>query len=413
MTVGLRNRLLFAAAVTVSVVSAQATDWPQLLGPNRDGSYPGGDLASTWPADGPRVLWQRTVGQGFSGPAVVGNKVLVFHRLGDKETVDCLDKAHGAPLWHFAYATAYRDDFGFDEGPRATPTVAAGKVYTLGAEGALYCLDLQTGRKVWGLPVDTSLHPPKGFFGVATSPLVVGDKVLVNLGAGAGSGIVAFQADTGDLVWKATDDEASYSSPISARINGEVQALFFTRAGLVVLAPDTGKVHGTLAWRSRSHASVNAATPLVVDDLIFLSASYETGAVLLKASGAKFDRVWASDDVLSNHYATSVFHDGFLYGYHGRQEFGPSLRCVELRTGKVRWSQDHFGAGTILVAGDKLVVLRENGELQLLAASEKAYHALTQAQVLGSGVRAYPAVADGCLLARDKTKLICLDLRQR
>jgi outer membrane protein assembly factor BamB len=382
-----------------------------LLGPHRDGVYAGGDLAFTWPQEGPPVLWRRSIGQGFSGPAVLGGKVILFHRQGDKEVVECLESGTGKPIWQFDYPTAYRDDFGFDEGPRATPTIAAGKVYTLGAEGALHCLELETGKKVWALPVDGQLHAPKGFFGVATSPLVIGDKVLVNLGAGAGSGIIAFHADTGELAWKTTDDDASYSSPTAALIQGKMRALFLTRAGLVVLDPETGQVQWTFPWRSRSHASVNAATPLVVGDQIFLSASYETGAVLLRASGTQLDRIWSSDAVLSNHYATSVYRDGYLYGYHGRQEMGPSLRCVELATGKVRWSQDGFGAGTVLISGDKLVLLRENGQLLLVAARESGYHELAQAQVLSSGVRAYPALADGHLFARDKVKFVCLDLR--
>jgi outer membrane protein assembly factor BamB len=392
-------------------LTGQASDWPQFLGPNRNGVYPGADLAGSWPKEGLAVLWQRSIGLGFSGPAVVGGKVVIFHRLSDNERVECLNRADGKTLWHFEYPTAYRDDFGFDEGPRATPAIAGGRVYTLGAEGALHCLDLETGTRRWSLPVGSPLHPSKGFFGIASSPLVVGDKVLVNLGAGAGSGIVAFQMDTGAVVWKATDDEASYSSPTTAMLGGKLEAVFLTRSGLVVVEPATGKVQWTLPWRSRSHASVNAATPLVIEDKIFLSASYETGAVLLKVSGGKLERLWASDEALSNHYATSVCRDGFLYGFHGRQEFGPSLRCVELRTGQVRWSQEHFEAGTILLAGDKLVVLRENGQLLLVAASEHGYHELAQAQVLGSGVRAYPALAGGCFFARDKNKLICLDLR--
>jgi outer membrane protein assembly factor BamB len=405
------RRAVLGGALFVLSLTGQASDWPQFLGPNRNGVYPSTDLAGTWPKEGPTVLWQRPIGQGFSGPVVVGDKVVIFHRLSDNERVECLNRTDGKTLWYFEYPTAYRDNFGFDEGPRATPTVAGGKVYTLGAEGALHCLDLETGARRWSLPVGSPLHPSKGFFGVASSPLVVGDKVLVNLGAGAGTGIVAFQVDTGAVVWKATDDEASYSSPTTAMLAGKLEAVFVTRSGLVVLDPTTGRVEWTLPWRSRSHASVNAATPLVIDEMIFLSASYETGAVLLKLSGGKLERLWASDKALSNHYATSVYRDGFLYGFHGRQEFGPSLRCVELRTGEVRWSQEHFGAGTILLAGNKLVVLRENGQLLLVTASEQGYRELAQEQVLGSGVRAYPALAGGCLFARDKSKLICLDLR--
>jgi outer membrane protein assembly factor BamB len=158
---------------------------------------------------------------------------------------------------------------------------------------------------------------------------------------------VAFEAATGKVLWTATDDEASYSAPVVATIGGLRHALFFTRNGLVDLDPASGKVRFQFRWRSRSHASVNAAAPLVIGNLVFLSASYETGAALLRIEGDKPTEVWTSDNALSNHYATSVHRDGFLYGYHGRQEFGQSLRCVELKTGKVLWTANAFGAGTV------------------------------------------------------------------
>ena len=144
------------------------------------------------------------------------------------------------------------------------------------------------------------------------------------------------------MLWTATDDEASYSSAVGATIAGRRFAIFLTRTGLVGLDPATGRVQFQRRWRARQAASVNAATPLVIGDLIFVSAEYGPGAGVLRVDGSTLTDLWASDDVLSNHYATSVHHDGYLYGFHGRQEFGPSLRAVELRTGKVRWSQDRF-----------------------------------------------------------------------
>jgi outer membrane protein assembly factor BamB len=336
---------------------------------------------------------------------------VVFHRLGAKEIVEALQTSNAASLWQYEYPTAYRDDFGFDEGPRATPTIAADKVFTFGSEGVLSCLEFRTGARLWSVDTKQQFHAPKGFFGMACSPLVDKNKVLLNVGGQGGAGIAAFDRDTGKLLWKSTSDEASYASPIDAAVSGSNRALFFTRAGLVLLNPDNGNVLTQYHWRSRGHASVNAATPLVINDLIFLSACYETGAVLLRLSGDQVTPVWSSDDVLSNHYATSVHAKGFLFGYHGRQEYGPSLRCVELLTGKVRWSQEKFGAGTLLLAGDKLVALKEDGELLLVAASADGYRELARAQILPNGVRAYPAIADGLFIARSKDKLVCVDLR--
>jgi outer membrane protein assembly factor BamB len=251
---------------------------------------------------------------------------------------------------------------------------------------------------------------PKGFFGAGGSPLVEDGRVIANVG-GRGAGIVAFDAKTGKVLWQATDDEASYSSGVGATIGGRRSAVFLTRTGLVGLDPATGQVQFQRRWRSRQAASVNAATPLVIGDLIFVSAEYGPGAAVFRVEGSMLIELWTSDDVLSNHYATSIQRDGFLYGYHGRQEFGPSFRAVELRTGKVRWTQDRFNAGSVMLAGDRLLVMRETGELILAAASPDAFKPIARAQVLPAVVRAFPALADGLFYVRNEKTLVCLDLR--
>ena len=391
-----------------------ASDWPQLLGPTRDGVYAGADLSATWPAEGPRVLWQKKVGQGFSGPAVAGGKLILFHRLGDKETVEALNAADGKGLWSLDYPTAYRDDFGFDEGPRATPAIADNKVYTYGAEGALHCVDLATGKKLWNVDARSQFQVPKGFFGIACSPLVEGNAVLVIIGSKNQAGIVAFDRTNGKILWKATSDEASYASPVAATIRGRREALCLTRSELVALDPATGKVLFQYPFAPPIHSSVSAATPLVIGDSIFLSASYNTGAALLRLDEDGPKKVWAGDDILSNHYATSVHHGGFLYGIHGRTDPGiepaASLRCVELKTGKLKWEEPAFGAATLTLAGDQLLILTERGELIRAQASPSGFKSTSRAQVLSSQVRAYPAVAGGRFYARSKDKLVCLDL---
>jgi len=250
----------------------------------------------------------------------------------------------------------------------------------------------------------------KGFFGAAGSPLVEDGKVIANIG-GRGAGIVAFDAKTGKVLWKATDDEASYSSPAGATIGGRRSSVFLTRARLIGLDPATGQVQFQRPWRARQSTSVNAATPLIIGDLIFVSAEYGPGAAVLRVDGSNLKELWASDEVLSNHYSTSVHRDGYLYGFHGRQEFGPSFRAVELRTGKVRWSQDGFRAGSVMLARDRLLILRETGELILAEATPEAFRTLARAQVLPPTVRAFPALADGWLYARNEKTLVCLDLR--
>jgi outer membrane protein assembly factor BamB len=241
--------------------------------------------------------------------------------------------------------------------------------------------------------------------------LLEGNRLLVNVGA-RGAGIVAFDKDTGQEVWKATDHAASYSSPVAATIDGTRHVFFFTREGLVSLDPDNGRVRFSLRWRARMAASVNAATPLVVGGQVFLSASYNTGAVLLRVRPDGADEVWKSDEVLSNHFNTSIYRDGFLYGIDGRQEAGGRLRCVELQTGKVRWTQEGFGCASLLLAEGNLIALTEEGDLVLIEATPEAYREKARARVLGGNCRAQPALADGRLYGRDGRRLVCWNLKK-
>ena len=390
---------------------AQGGDWPQWLGPHRDGQYDGPALNADWPGGGPPELWRRPVGEGFAGPAVADGRVLLFHRVEGREVLEALDAASGDPLWRHDAPTAYRDDFGFDEGPRAVPVAADGRVFTFGAQGRLSAVSLETGEPLWEVDTAERFGVRKGFFGAAGSPVVDGGRVIANVGGG-NAGIVAFDAASGDVLWTATSHEASYSSGAAADIGGERLAVFLTREGLVGLDPATGDVRFEQRWRSRLGASVNAATPLVIGDLIFASASYGTGAAVFQTGGRELTSLWSSDDVLSNHYATSVYHDGYLYGFHGRQEYGPSFRAVELRSGDVQWSEDRFMAGSVTLAGDRLVIMRESGELVLAAAAPDAFSPLARAQILPPVVRAYPALAGGLLYVRNTDTLVCVDLRR-
>ncbi len=323
--------------------------------------------------------------------------------------MECLDARTGAPLWTFAYPTAYRDDFGFDEGPRATPAIANGQVYTYGAEGLLHCLDFSTGKKVWTVNVRAEFHAAKGFFGIGCSPLVERNSVLLIVGGRDGAGIVAFDKSNGKMLWKTSDDEASYASPVAATIAGRRYALFLTRAHLLAAEPSNGKVLFQIL-----NSSVTASTPLVIGDTVFLSASYGAGAALLKIDGNEFHKIWESDQSLSAHYATPVHHDGYLYGINGRTDPGfepsASLRCIELKTGKIAWERPSFGAATIILAGDQLLILTERGELIRAPASAAAFKPTARAQILPTQVRAHAALADGLFYARSKATLICLDM---
>ena len=402
---------LFAAAAAVFLCTA--ADWPQFLGPTRNGVSTETGLTATWPKKGPPVVWEKDVGEGFSGPAVVGNRVIFFHRVGDEEVVECLGAADGATKWKTGYPTHYQDALGKGDGPRSTPLIADGRVYTLGADGVLQCLKLDDGAKVWRRALHTDYEVHKSYFGVGTSPIMADGRLLVNVGGTGGAGIVAFNKDNGKEVWKSDNHDASYSSPVVGEVGGHKDAVFLTREGLVALNPTNGAIQYSKHWRSRMDASVNAATPLVVNGQIFLTACYGTGAVLLQPKKDGLDEVWKSNEVLSCHYGTPVYHDGYLYGFDGRQEETARLRCVELKSGKVQWTSEGFGCGSMIVADGKLIILTENGDLVLAKASPDKYQELARASVLANRpCRAPIALADGKLYGRDGRKLACWNLKK-
>jgi len=403
------THFLLGACLLIMVGGA---DWPQFLGPARNGTSVETGLLDTWGDKGPPQLWEKVVGEGYSSPVVVGERVILLHRMGDEEVVECFDATKGERQWKYAYATSYRDALGKGNGPRSTPAVADGKVFTLGAEGALVCLELEKGTKVWSRELLKDYRVKRSYFGVGTSPLVEGDMVLVNVG-GKGAGIVAFNKTDGKEIWKSTDHDASFSSPVAATIDGTRHVLFFTREGIVSLDPVNGAVRFSVHWRAKIDASVNAATPLVVGDQVFVSASYGTGAFLGAIKKDKLEEVWSNDETMSCHFNTPVYRDGFLYGFDGREDVGGAvLRCVEMKTGKVRWSKPGFGSGSLILVDGKLILLAEDGDLVSLKAIPDKYEELARAPVLTGPVRAAPALANGRLYTRDAKKLTCWNLKK-
>ena len=388
--------LNFIILSLAAISPVRAADWPQHLGPERNGVYTGPEIGSLGTA------WTKPAGAGFAGAVVASGKAILFHRLNAKEVLDCVDAKSGKPVWSFPYPTNYRDDFGFDEGPRSAPAIAGGMVFSFGAEGMLHAVDLTSGKKVWDVDTFKQFGVRKGYFGAAGSPLVDSGRVILNVGGRDGAGIAAFDAQTGKTLWTSGNDEASYSSGIAATLGGKRYVVFFTRNGLAVLEPTTGKSAYSMRWRARNAASVNAATPLAIGDSIFISASYETGAALLNWNGGQPKLIWSSDEAISNHYSTCVHKDGYLYGFHGRQEQGQAFRCIELKSGKVMWSEDGFGAGSVTLVNGSLLIVRENGEIDTAAASPKEFKPVKRAQPLTGVVRTFPAVADGMVFVRNE-----------
>jgi len=398
----------FTLALTLTLGAA---DWPQLLGPTRDGHSTETRLNWAWPKDGPPIAWKLDVGTGWASPVVADGKVLLFHRVEDNEILVALDPATGKEKWTSKYVTKYRDDFNFDNGPRSTPCVNDGKVFTLGANGDLNAWELETGKLLWGRNIREEYKAVKGYFGVAPSPLIVGGKLVLNVG-GKGAGVVALDPATGKELWKATDDLASYSSPTAAEIDGKVAAVFLTRFGLRVFEAATGKLMYEFEFKPRINESVQAATPLVWKDEIFLTASYATGAALVRVKGGELTEVWMNDKSLSSQYNTPVRVGDYLYGVHGRADVGTAqLRCIEWKTGAVKWSEEKFGVASLIAVDGGLVSLNEAGILVRFDASPDGYKERARAKILEKPTRATAVLANGLLFARDGTKLVCVNLK--
>jgi hypothetical protein len=404
--------VVWLSFMLVSADFSRAGDWPQILGPNRNGQAAGDErLAESWPKSGPATLWQKQVGDGFSGVAVVGNTAILFHRVGDDEVVEALDASSGKPIWKSGSPTSFSTGYSDDQGPRCTPVIHGGRVFVYGAQGVLRCLDLKTGGQAWRRATHVEFKAPEGYFGAGSTPIVVDDKVLLNVGAGReGAGIVAFDVATGKTVWQATDELASYSSPVLATINNARQVIFVTRLKTVSLDPATGKVLFEFPFGKRG-PTVNGASPVVIDGHLFVSAHYGVGAVYSKLGANSAEEKWRNDDLLSSHYMTPLVHNGLLFGIHGQERVEPAeLRCLDPRSQKVLWSKSGLGYGSMIAADGKMLLLTTEGELILWRPDARGYQELARARIFRTTTRALPALSNGRLFVRDAETLKCLDV---
>ena len=405
-------RSIVAAWATLLSSSALAGDWPQILGPQRNGRAESETLTKSWPTAGPKALWRHEVGSGFAGVAVAGDACIVFHRQGDEAIAERLDAATGRPQWKQSFPTRYVSTIAPDSGPRCVPLIHDDCVYLFGADGDLHALALADGQPRWSRELYREYGAPDGYFGAGSSPLVEGELLLVNVGGKDGYGLVALDLNSGKTMWNQTDEQASYSSPVATTIGDQRMVVFVTRLNVVSVDPLTGAERFRFPYGSRG-PTVNAANPLVVGDRLFVTASYGVGARLAEISATGVEPVWENDDAISSQYTTPIEHDGFLYGIHGRQDAGVAeLRCVELATGAVRWSQPDFGTGNLIAAGDKLLIQKTSGELVLAKVDPERFIPLATARVfpIGSVVQALPALAGGRLFVRDESELIAVDV---
>jgi outer membrane protein assembly factor BamB len=410
---------LLAVLWAVGLNVASAGDWPQILGPDRNGIARDESLAGRWPKDGPDTVWQRPVGSGFSAISIAGGRAVLFHRKGREEIAEALDTKTGKTIWSQSFPATYVPSFTSDSGPRATPLIRDGRVYLYGAQAAIYCLDMSDGKVLWQRDAyeDYSSkrpsrgEPPEGYFGFGSSPILEGNRLLINIGGSTKeAGIVAFDATTGKTMWKATDERASYSSPVAATIGGQRHVIFATRLNVVSVDPADGRVLFRFPF-GRLGPAATGACPVVLGDSVFVSASYGFGAVLARTGASGAIEVWSDDEIMSSQYTTCVRQGESLIGVHGRQDQGfPALRCFNPKTKQIAWTKEDFGYATLILADDKLVIMTTDGELVLAEANTKKYVELARTRLFNSTTRALPALSNGLLFVRDTATLKCVDL---
>ena len=403
--------LVVLIGIVCGCASSWAGDWPQILGPHRSGQAEGESLPARLNSQSSKAVWQREVGSGFAGVSVAGDTLALFHRRGEQLIAEALDAGSGKPRWTREFPTQYVSSLSPDDGPRAAPVIAGDDVYLFGPDGSLRSLDLATGRERWVRQTQTDFSPPEGYFGAGSSPLVEGELLLLNVGGRQGSAVVAFDRKSGGTRWKAFDDAASYSSPVGVTVDGVRHAIFVTRLNVVSLDPATGQVRFRFPFGKRG-PTVNGANPVVVGSTLLVTASYGIGAQARTFSATNSTLIWESDEALSSQYVTPVERGGYLYGIDGRQDGPPArLRCVDLKTGKVRWTAENFGVAALIMSGDKLLAMKVDGELTMCKANPDQFESLGSVRLFESEtVQALPALAGGRLYVRSEKLLRCFQL---
>lgn len=441
-------------------------DWAEFLGPRGTGISGETGLLEKWPDAGPPVVFKKRLGEGYAAPSVLGNKLVIFHRKGNEEIVECFTADEGEWLWRHSDKTSYVDPYGYNNGPRCAPLLSGDRCYTFGAEGLLTCLNLEDGERIWQRNTASEFRIPQAFFGVGACPILEGNLLIVMVGGHPKSGVVAFDATTGKTVWEAVSPAsfppaplriqrdrppeklASYATPLAATIDGKRHVLCFMRPGLVSLDPKTGDENFSFWFRSQLHDSVNAARPLVVGNDIFLSAAYETGAVLLDVGndGKSVTPIWRDVDAMQTHWSTTIHHHGYLYGFSGRHQPGSTFRCIDLKTGALKWKTEddnadeepdpkaglgktppkYYGRGSAILADGNFIVQGETGVLALVELSPREFREISRIKYPEFGYPSWvaPVLSRGRLYLsgsrrvfdagreRYEYTLYCLDVRK-
>lgn len=412
-----------AASVALACTSSFAADWPQWRGPNRDGVSTEKGWTAHWPDGGPKVLWKAKIGQGHGSFAVVGSRVYTMGFVVDppgpggkisrdannqplgNATVWCFDAESGTVVWKHAEPGAKGET-------NSTPTVAAGLVYVLQMFGRLLCLDAADGHVVWGKNLVDDFHATKPYYGYACSPLVVGDRLIVNCG-GDDTLVLALDRKTGQPVWRGGKGKgnAGFASPILYQDGGKPAVAVFTPTATLGLDPASGEELWRYPWKlGRS----TVATPVISDNKVFLcGAGQEQFSVLLELGSGGPKEIWKNEN-LASYFQSDVLVDGHVYGTHNldHNPKNASLRCIRFDTGEVKWEQEGFGHAPVTAADGKLLVMEEKGNLIVAEASPAGYKELARAKVLGGMCWTCPVLCGGRIYCRNfGGDVVCLDVK--
>jgi outer membrane protein assembly factor BamB len=379
--------------------------WPQFEGPSRDGVAAGSGPVAPWGSEGPKVVWRVPGGEGYSGLAVADGRVFTLYAREADEWIVALGAADGRELWRVRSDVKLLTANG--NGPRSTPTVDGATVFAVGARGKLFALDVADGRILWRRDLEREFKVARPHWGTASSPLVEGERLIVQVGGRRDAAFAAFDKRSGEVLWAAHSEVPAYASPVAMTLAGRRQVLFFGAEALVSVAPEDGELLWRYPWVTPN--GVNVATPLLIPpDRVFISSAYDIGAALLavqaEAGRWRVEPVWAGR-VMKNLFHTSVFHRGHLYGFDNA-----ILKCIEAATGRERWRMGGYARGSVILAGSRLIVLGEHGRLALVDAEPAGYRERARAQVLAGRTFTGPALADGRLYLRDEEEIVCLEL---